>query len=333
MSSMYFKLKFVFVFMFFSFAVLHSQKKEKDFFFTEDFKKPGYLLEAEAMVSANAYKTNQGFVFSQDINVARFIAEQWYIANKKYNRYFQKKVPQGVVFDMPSAGTKVLNLLNANGIYWNLVWPATLVHEQAKSSLGIDDITHEKSQNNAIGHELGHKFLMNSFRWSQPSDGYGSPGPDWLDEAAAILMENSYMTQKRREAFYKSAPDYFTISDIINKQHPVPAKQDPGELQEKIRKIRAEMAKNGTGSKAVKLSIGNNEHQKEVDKFYGSIRMFIDFLMDKTKKPEVFASITNGISKGQSFEAWLHENHKQFNLDASLKKMNKSWESYIRENK
>jgi hypothetical protein len=120
-----------------------------------------------------------------------------------------------------------------------------------------------------------------------------------------------------------------SVSDIINMRHPVPSTQSNEEMQERIRKVQAEMAKNGTGSRAVRMSSGDTDHAKEVQKFYGTVRVFIDFLKHTSKDPKIFDAIARSISKGDDFEKWLIENHKKFKLEATLESLNRQWVKYV----
>ena len=63
-----------------------------------------------------------------------------------------------------------------------------------------------------IAHEIGHQFFIHGI-WSsyavESETQYGSTAPDWLDEAAAILMEDEAHTTSRRDIFrsaYKPKP-------------------------------------------------------------------------------------------------------------------------------
>ena len=57
-----------------------------------------------------------------------------------------------------------------------------------------------------VSHELGHQFFIHSF-WPKEADQsekggfkadqYGGPAPDWLDEMAAVLMENDALSETR----------------------------------------------------------------------------------------------------------------------------------------
>ncbi len=295
-----------------------------------EFDKPTELLKIEELMNSNAYLTNNGYIISSDKNVAYFIAKEWDKANKNFENHFLNKVPKGIVFDAQNVSTDVLSMLSKIHVVWNLPWPATMIYESEKSQGKIDQVSDENSENNALGHELGHRFLMAAFDWKMPNDGYGSPAPDWLDEAAAVLNENQYVTVKRREAFRKLNGNFNSLTEIVSKAHPVPSKMGREELNERIKEIQAEMAKNGSGTKAVKLNINNESYNKEIDKFYGTIRVFIDFLEKQTNKQGVYKSISDGLKNGNGFESWLKNNGPSYGLPSSMDKLNSLWSNFAK---
>ena len=200
-----------------------------------------------------------------------------------------------------------------------------MIYESEKSQGKISQISDEHSENNALGHELGHRFLMAAFNWKLPNDGYGSPAPDWLDEAAAVLNENDFITNNRREAFRKLDGDFNSLFEIVSKAHPVPSKMSQDEINKRIKEIRAEMARSGSGTKAVKLNINNEDYSKKIDEFYGTIRVFIDFLDEHTSKDAVYESIAKGISEGNDFKSWLNGYGAIYGLPSSMEQLNKLW--------
>lgn len=317
---------FLFVFSLTSYY-LSSQEK---IVFESEFDKPTALLKIEKLMDSKAYLTNNGYIISSNKDVAYFMAKEWDKATKNFENHFQTKIPKGIVFDIQNVNVEILSSLSQIGISWNLPWPATMIYESEKSQGKISQISDEHSENNALGHELGHRFLMAAFNWKLPNDGYGSPAPDWLDETAAVLNENDFITKNRREAFRKLDEDFNSIFEIVSKAHPVPSKMSQDEINKRVREIRAEMAKSGSGTKAVKLNINNEDYSKKIDKFYGTIRVFIDFLDKYTSKDAVYESIAKGLSEGNDFESWLNDYGAIYGLPSSMEKLNKLWMKFAK---
>jgi hypothetical protein len=79
-----------------------------------------------------------------------------------------------------------------------------------------------------VAHELGHiwfKAWYEAERPRQPGERhYGSTAPDWLDETAAILNENDYLTAQRRSGLADlldgEGPGPRPVSEFLTMTHP-----------------------------------------------------------------------------------------------------------------
>ena len=287
-------------------------------------EKTDKIIELEKSLNATVYKSNYGFIISNNKTTAEFMANQYYKAYTNFVKYFLNKPPIGAIIDSPSISNEDINILRDLGVKFQLPFPISVIFNTEKSQKKIKTIEDPSSHNSAIDHELGHLFLINSFmNWQNGSDGYGGPAPDWLDESAAILNENEYLTKTRRDDFYSMG--HYSLKELVNIKHPVPS-TNKAELAKKIQELRAQ-AKNG--SMAANIKIDDKQSQLEIKKFYSNVRMFIDFLKSKTKNPQVFNSITEHLSQGHDFENWLSKNHKIFGLKATIEELNQDWEEFI----
>jgi len=76
------------------------------------------------------------------------------------------------------------------------------------------------TEQGALTHELGHLWFIAAFKPKDGeaggSHGYGGWAPDWLDETAAVLLENETLTASRRKAF-KDMPidDFYPLEDFL----------------------------------------------------------------------------------------------------------------------
>lgn len=188
-----------------------------------------------------------------------------------------------------------------------------------------------------VPHELGHLWLIHAF-W--PGAGvdrgghYGGPGPDWLDETAAILMEDERLATDRRDQFrlvYKGqakgdlAGRHDPLATFLAKDHPMKGLQDrlkPG-------------ANPGGGPRVVVMTAderraGNPGLDVNAGaRFYLQGRAFADFLVDRTGDPAVFAAIGAALAKGQTLEQWLATEGEGRGLGRSVAEMEAVWNAWL----
>ena len=182
----------------------------------------------------------------------------------------------------------------------------------------------------AVAHELGHLWLMEAF-WGnrKPNPGgaghYGGPGPDWLDEAVAIAMEDEVLTAPRRQRFrdlwagrvpegVKSLAGFFAMD------HPL---KGVGSL------VRSSGAQ--PGSSGVMVLTGE-EVQKKLGvtadagpNFYAQARAVADFLIERSGNPKILGEISADLARGRTMEQWVAANGRRNKLGKSMRDLEKEW--------
>lgn len=184
-------------------------------------------------------------------------------------------------------------------------------------------------QKGALAHELGHMWFMGEFTPKDKSrdtgHGYGGWGPDWLDETAAILMENDVLTQSRREAFAELSDDVvIPLSTFFTMEHPV--MEAANALKDKITKDPETSAQAIilTGDEAADFFDSIDGDDPVV--FYSQVRVFADFMIETTKDEAVFARVAALISKGGTIEDWLASGAS--NLPENVQALQGRWDSW-----
>ncbi|HEU0045909.1 hypothetical protein [Sphingomonas sp.] len=172
-----------------------------------------------------------------------------------------------------------------------------------------------------IPHELAHLWYGELF-WTDvarpPRDRYGSAAPDWLDEAAAILMESDTRAATHRNRFSDgrdpdreraaAIPPEIPLADLMTMPHPVSDRLPaPGGAPGPIRLTSAPSL------------------------FYAEIRVLADYLIERSGDRRIFAAISDGMRQGGSFAEWLARDGARHRLPATLAGLDADWQRWLLE--
>ncbi|MEO0614203.1 MAG: hypothetical protein AAFY83_12915 [Pseudomonadota bacterium] len=162
----------------------------------------------------------------------------------------------------------------------------------------------------ALTHELGHLWFIEAFEKEDfagpvPAKRYGGWAPDWLDETAAILLENDQLTLARRTQFENLATtDLYALSTFLTMEHP--SLQATAALEQRF----GAQSDDG-GSRAIVLTGKEAEEFQRLSAggdpllFYLQVRAFTDFILATTADERIFAGLTSFLQQGRSFEDWV----------------------------
>lgn len=169
-----------------------------------------------------------------------------------------------------------------------------------------------------VGHELGHALLQSFWEEVTPKfqHRYGTLGPDWLDEIAAILMESEEVLQSRRMLLREMWKQGRLISlpRYLEMPHPnaIPAsKRAPAGV---------------TSGELITHPGGNGD---PVLDYYAQSLGFADFLVEKSGQPLVFKAITDKLSGGWTIEEWLAAEGSRYGLGSNIAALNQQWEAWL----
>ena len=175
----------------------------------------------------------------------------------------------------------------------------------------------------AFGHELGHVWFVARF-WpdflfqgaTKPSS-YGGPAADWLDETAAILLENQRMTANRREGFYRSfaknRDQFIPLEKLFTMIHP-----------------DCKEAMSGDSPVTVKVGVGTeNSAGGDSDQFYGQLRALADFMIERSGNEKLFVSIAEAEKAGKGMTGWLKEEGPTNKLPATVAKLEQEFLAWV----
>jgi hypothetical protein len=179
----------------------------------------------------------------------------------------------------------------------------------------------------AIPHELAHIWLINRF-WPNASgakpDQYGGPGPDWLDEMAAVIAEPEDSKRRRRALFWEryagdGRAELTDLRQFLASDHP---------LASQARQLSA-AAREKQSATATTVTVLSGEAARDVAgsgiSFYLRSLMFSDYLADTSGDVTVFCSIAKAISSGMTFEDWLGRDGERHGLAGSIDDLQADW--------
>lgn len=297
--------------------------------------------------------SQHGWFYARDLEAAAAIANDAGEAFLAFERFFGVTPPRGAVLAVGSEQPippEIMHRLRESTGAWTMPWLSPeerklltrrSVEKQVRESQpqlpderiealvasALQRIDAGSLEQGALRHEIGHKLLIESF-WPQRDRGqrasnavhYGGPGPDWLDETAAVLAETAEM-QARRRAFLdkdKAGAQLSPLQDYFSSDHPLTPKL--GQLQSRGAGATIRVV---TGDEASRLAGGAHW-------FYVQSLAVADFLMETATRPGVFASVAPALARGDSMATWLSEEAATFGLPASIDALDAAWWEWLR---
>lgn len=193
-----------------------------------------------------------------------------------------------------------------------------------------------------FAHELGHLFFIQTY-W--PSDDvdvlemnpaevtrYAGPAPDWLDEMAAVLMENDALTDGRVDGLVtaNAAADQlralWPLEEFFTMTHPA------FEQARRVIEARQSSAEGRARGGVVMLSSGDLEERddgRSPAMFYAQSRGFADYMIEKSGDPQVFARIASYIAASGSMAGWLKENARSIGVADTVEALDEDFKGWI----
>lgn len=166
-----------------------------------------------------------------------------------------------------------------------------------------------------LRHELGHQVFLRRVLVPSSDGTYGSDAPDWLDEAAAIVMETPEMKDQRRAMARMLAAQgkLLPLGDFLAMSHP--------EAKSGVDRL-ASASPNGT-------FVPKNPFQTLI--FYSQCQVFTDFLISKSGEPAILRKLADAIGRNEDYVALLMEEIAIGAGQHSLDEVNSMFLLWVRE--
>ncbi|MDP3406514.1 MAG: hypothetical protein Q8S03_17615 [Brevundimonas sp.] len=318
-----------------------------------------------------------GVVLAETDAEAARLAGYLVAGETRFTRHFDRPIGPYVVVAAPPVVDAAP--LTAAGFDHALTWPAGEAFREATrrgieqatrsfaASQNMDPVQTRQVVDNALSrapddralaaidsammpHELGHLLFTAAFWPDDRTEGgarpkhYGGPGPDWLDEAAAIVMEDEATTDQRRAQFAQlmkgetvasigpldARPILTDLSGLLERPHPGLARlNDPAAPRPPMTGIPGSGAQVGVNF-APAGSAGSGPRPGALDTvFYIQVRRFVDYLIERSGQPTILAEIARAMASGETMETWLQEAGSAHGLPASVAALDDDWRRYI----
>ena len=319
-----------------------------------------------ALSAAPAYvvctETPHGVVLAMDQANADALARHASAGEARFQAHFARDIHPYAVTLSPPAPERAA--LETAGFFRVLPWPDPEVFEQARrqgievaarqfaSSQGLGVVQADQMVARALAnggadggkaaldagmapHELGHLWFTQAF-WptaGQAEEGvshYGGPGPDWLDELAAVLLEDAPTTDRRRAQM-----DMLLQGEVVPAIGPVAGREMLLDLKGFLSRPHPALARvqinppglpAGAGVTLVYTPAGSGPSTVVQERlFYIQARAFADFLIEKTGRAAVFAAIAQALADRRTFEDWLSNDGAALGLPATVEGLDRLW--------
>lgn len=176
---------------------------------------------------------------------------------------------------------------------------------------------------NTLRHELGHAQYRAAY-WpnAESVDGqYGTPAPDWLDEAAAVRMEGEAARTQYEHSFFAAlrtaSPAILPLAQFLAQTHPVVAQR------------QALMQSSGVQTQSgIQVMTMSGDGALAAGLFYAQSMLFADFLEQTSRQPHILGTISEAIAAGADFESWLADTGAAHGLPSDIAALQTAWDAW-----
>lgn len=257
-------------------------------------------------------------------------------AAQRFGLHFGR-VPVGALILSTSLDpTAAQDFARAHGLEYAQVWLPTRAKrsmtERAMRQAGMDRARINQALSRAaeqdavtLRHEVGHAmYRAIYFPGTEGSlqQRYGTPAPDWLDEAAAILMEQPEAQARHLASFMDAAkhrPRTIPgLIDFVEAEHPV-----------RSAALARALARGPRSESGVQMMVTTGNGFAGLDSFYGQSLLMALFLAETSGDPRILMPISSAIAGGATFEQWLASDGGRHGLPGGLLALQSLWDNWL----
>ncbi|MBJ6983039.1 hypothetical protein [Luteimonas sp. MC1750] len=294
--------------------------------------------EVEAPPAPVCVSTPHGLAYADTGEEAHRAADALGDAARHYMLHFGR-APVGTLILSTDLDPLVANdHARAHGLDYAQVWlPASAkraMTERAMRQAGVDRAGITRALAGAaereavtLRHEVGHAMYAAMY-WPHAAGAslqvrYGTPAPDWLDEAVAILMEPPEAQARHLESFIDAAkhrPQTIPgLTDFLQAEHPVRSAA--------LARALSRGPRSGSG---VQMVVADGGEFPGVDSFYGQSLLLALFLAETSGDPRILVPISAAVAGGATFDQWLASDGAAHGLPIDVPALQALWDGWLK---
>lgn len=215
---------------------------------------------------------------------------------------------------------------------------AALAQQQARQSSEAID----RRERGVVPHELGHGWYMRGWWPEVPKvegakSQYGGPGPDWMDEVAAVLMEDDVLTAERRSGFESrleaagsERERLLDLKTFLTTDHPMAGRaldiarlSSPG----------ATTPQAGAPVRISRVGVMSGEEARSLAAsgllFYLQSRSFADYLIERAGPSRAFVTAADTFAAGGTTADWLARHGASLGIATDIDTLQSDWRAWV----
>lgn len=317
-------------------------------------------LRAAVPAGWNCADTRHGMVIAGSAARAAQLAALATLGEQRFRRRFGLATPSYAVVEMRgmTADPSLMAELKRVGVRWRLPWlseaamieaysasitrgvtakaqtmrldaaqTATLVRAAlAQQAARLSPESLRAREAGSLPHELGHGWFIQAYWAAAAVDGgghYGGPAPDWMDETAAVLMEDDALADSRRRQFaaiYAGADAaararLTDLTSFLSGGHPALPQLGQSAQTSGVRVL------SGDEAGAIAAAAGT---------FYLQARLFADYVLERSGDPAAFRTAAAAFAAGKDTPEWLATVGKRLKLPTTVVALQADWDAWLR---
>lgn len=292
--------------------------------------------EIEAPPAPVCVATPYGLAYADTEDEANIAAGALRDTGERFALHFGSAPPGALILSTTLDPVVAREFAKSHGLDYAQVWlPAKAkrrMMERAMRQAGLDrgridaGLARTADQDEVtLRHEVGHAMYA-ALYWPDAfgslEQRYGTPAPDWLDEAVAILMETP-ASQAHHLASFIDAARRTTIPDLaefLEAEHPV---RSAG--------LARALARGPKSQSGVQMTVASGGGFPGLETFYGQSLLLGLFLGETSGDPTILAPISAAIANGATFEQWLAQDGPRYRLPATVAGLQAEWDAWLQQ--
>ncbi|VXB87838.1 conserved exported hypothetical protein [Luteimonas sp. 9C] len=292
----------------------------------------------EAPPAASCFASPYGLAYADTAEEAEVASRAIGEAAQRYASYFERAPVGMLLLSTQVDATQATAFAKSNDLAFALVWvPAKAMRtmtERAMRQAGVDRSRIREALARAdaqeaitLRHEAGHAMYEAMF-WPDAvrtlEERYGTPAPDWLDEAVAISMETPESQARHLAAFIGVAKqrrrEIPGFADFLAAEHPV-----------RSAALASALSRGPRSDSGVQMMVTSSGGFAGLETFYGQSLLTGLFLAEMSGDPKILAPISSAVAEGLDFSAWLARDGTRYNLPETVEALEPRWNEWLQQ--